>query len=42
MPPRAGEVGDGKILVMPIETIARIRTGEQDQDAVTPVMAQPG
>ncbi len=39
---RTGEVGDGKILVMPIETIDRIRTGEQDQDAVTPVMAQPG
>jgi nitrogen regulatory protein P-II 1 len=35
---RTGEVGDGKILVLPIETIYRIRTGEKDQDAVTPVL----
>lgn len=34
---RTGEVGDGKILVLPIEKIYRIRTGEEDQDAVTPV-----
>ena len=34
---RTGEVGDGKIMVLPIEQIVRIRTGEQDQDAVTPV-----
>ena len=38
---RTGEVGDGKVMVLPIETIYRIRTGEQDQDAVTPVAAQP-
>lgn len=36
---RTGEVGDGKIMVLPVETIYRIRTGEQDQDAVTPVPA---
>ena len=36
---RTGEVGDGKILVLPLERIYRIRTGEQDQDAVTPVAA---
>ena len=36
---RTGEVGDGKVLVLPIEKIYRIRTGEQDQDAVTPVPA---
>ena len=36
---RTGEVGDGKIMVMPIEKIVRIRTGEEDQDAVTPVQA---
>ena len=30
-------VGDGKIMVLPIEKIYRIRTGEEDQDAVTPV-----
>ena len=34
---RTGEVGDGKIMVLPIEKIYRIRTGESDQDAVTPV-----
>ena len=34
---RTGEVGDGKILVLPIDRIYRIRTGEQDADAVTPV-----
>ncbi len=39
---RTGEVGDGKIMIFPIETIYRIRTGEQDQDAVTPVPAPPG
>ena len=35
---RTGEVGDGKIMVLPIEKIYRIRTGESDQDAVTPVV----
>ena len=34
---RTGDVGDGKIMVLPIEKIYRIRTGESDQDAVTPV-----
>ena len=38
---RTGEVGDGKVMVLPIEKIYRIRTGEQDQDAVTPVQARP-
>jgi len=39
---RTGEVGDGKIMVMPIERIVRIRTGEEDQDAVTPIQpAEP-
>ena len=32
-----GEVGDGKIFVLPVEKIYRIRTGEEDQAAVTPV-----
>lgn len=35
---RTGEVGDGKIFVMPVEKIYRIRTGEQDAQAVTPVL----
>jgi len=34
---RTGEVGDGKIIVLPVEKFYRIRTGEEDQDAVTPV-----
>ncbi len=34
---RTGEVGDGKVMVLPIEKIYRIRTAEQDQDAVTPM-----
>ena len=32
-----GEVGDGKIFVLPVETVYRIRTGEADEAAVTPV-----
>jgi nitrogen regulatory protein P-II 1 len=34
---RTGDVGDGKIFVLPVEQVVRIRTGEQDQSAVTPV-----
>jgi len=34
---RTGEVGDGKIFVVPLERAVRIRTGETDQSAVTPV-----
>ena len=34
---RTGEVGDGKIFVLPVERIYRIRTGEVDQAAVTPI-----
>ncbi len=33
---RTGEVGDGKIFVLPVECVYRIRTGERDVDAVTP------
>ena len=33
---RTGEVGDGKIFVLPVDKVLRIRTGEQDQAAVTP------
>jgi nitrogen regulatory protein P-II 1 len=36
---RTGSVGDGKIFVLPVERVYRIRTGEVDQDAVTPVEA---
>jgi len=34
---RTGEVGDGKIFVIPVERVVRIRTGETDEAAVTPV-----
>ena len=34
---RTGEVGDGKIFVMPVEKVYRIRTAEEDQAAVTPI-----
>ncbi|GAA5440711.1 nitrogen regulatory protein P-II [Deinococcus caeni] len=34
---RTGEVGDGKIFVQPLERVVRIRTGEQDAAALTPV-----
>lgn len=36
---RTGEVGDGKVFVVPVEKVYRIRTGEEDQAAVTPVEA---
>lgn len=34
---RTGEVGDGKIFVMPVDKVVRIRTAEEDRAAVTPV-----
>jgi nitrogen regulatory protein P-II 1 len=34
---RTGEVGDGKIFVVPLDRAVRIRTGETDDAAVTPV-----
>jgi nitrogen regulatory protein P-II 1 len=34
---RTGEVGDGKIFVVPLEQVVRIRSGETDSAAVTPV-----
>ena len=37
---RTGEVGDGKIFVQPLERVIRIRTGERDVDALTPVTAE--
>jgi nitrogen regulatory protein P-II 1 len=38
---RTGEVGDGKIFVLPVEQVVRIRTGEVDGAAVTPVGVDP-
>lgn len=34
---QTGEVGDGKIFVVPLERVVRIRSGETDDAAVTPV-----
>jgi nitrogen regulatory protein P-II 1 len=36
---QTGEVGDGKIFVLELEQVVRIRTGETDNLAVTPVGA---
>ena len=36
---RTGEVGDGKIFVQPIDRVIRIRTGEVDNAALTPITA---
>ncbi len=36
---RTGEVGDGKIFVQPIERVIRIRTGEENNAALTAVNA---
>jgi nitrogen regulatory protein P-II 1 len=33
-----GEVGDGKIFIIPVEGVFRIRTKERDEAAVTPAM----
>jgi nitrogen regulatory protein P-II 1 len=35
-----GEVGDGKVFVLPVEKVYRIRTGEEDRSAVTPVVGE--
>src|SRR6266508_3271764 len=36
---RTGEVGDGKIFVQALEQVIRIRTGERDNAALTPITA---
>jgi nitrogen regulatory protein P-II 1 len=36
---RTGDVGDGKIFVVPVDRVVRIRTAEKDDAAVTPVGA---
>ena len=33
-----GEVGDGKVFVIPVENVYRIRTKEKDEAAVTPAL----
>ena len=39
---RTGDVGDGKIFVLPVERVIRIRTAEEDRAAVTPVGVPAG
>jgi nitrogen regulatory protein P-II 1 len=34
----SGEVGDGKVFVVDLEQVHRIRTGERDEAAVTPAI----
>ena len=29
-----GKIGDGKIFVLPIDSVCRVRTGERDEDAI--------
>jgi nitrogen regulatory protein P-II 1 len=36
---RTNQVGDGKIFIQPLERVIRIRTGEEDTAALTPVTA---
>ncbi len=31
---RTGEVGDGKIFVLPVESVVRVRTGDSDENAI--------
>jgi nitrogen regulatory protein P-II 1 len=31
---RTGEVGDGKIFVLPVENVVRVRTGDRDENAI--------
>lgn len=35
---RTGEVGDGKVFVLDVSQVCRIRTGERDEAAVTPAV----
>ena len=36
---RTGDVGDGKVFVLDVEQVYRIRTGEKNEAAVTPAVA---
>jgi nitrogen regulatory protein P-II 1 len=31
---RTGKIGDGKIFVLPVEEVIRVRTGETGKDAI--------
>ena len=34
-----GDVGDGKVFVLPVDSVYRIRTSERDESAVTPAVS---
>jgi nitrogen regulatory protein P-II 1 len=31
---RTGRIGDGKVWVVPVDSVVRVRTGERDEDAL--------
>ena len=31
---KTGKIGDGKIFVLPVESVVRVRTGERDEEAI--------
>ena len=31
---RTGEIGDGKIFIIPVESVVRVRTGDRNEDAI--------
>ena len=31
---RTGEIGDGKIFILPVESVVRVRTGDRDENAI--------
>jgi len=31
---RTGEIGDGKIFILPVENVVRVRTGDRDENAI--------
>jgi nitrogen regulatory protein P-II 1 len=39
---RTGDVGDGKVFVLDVDQVYRIRTGERDEAAVTPAVPVAG
>jgi len=39
---RTGDVGDGKIFVLPVDRVVRIRTSEEGRAAVTPIGVPAG
>lgn len=39
---RTGDVGDGKVFVLDVEQVHRIRTAERDEAAVTPALVPVG